>query len=470
MRRGRSHSEKKKTKKQREEPQDEVAQSESAALKDSEKKKKKRKKQKEAEQVPEAVGNESVDNDGDVEILDISEPQEEIDQPDPANSNEPEKKRKKKKKSKETEQISDPMSNGTAADENIGLPDAPAEHAPQASISPSPDEAAPETAAEDSLQIEEKSLGVNLLDSPDPSCFYSTRMSLCLSIPAITLPKHAKRAILSLHLAPLLLTYFAPARGVVLAFDNPVLSAKSNSAINLPLRQPTGDETEAQDDEGTIKEILAQTSDQFGAAWVWLTVTFLVFRPQRGDGLYGWNNVASEGFVGLVSYNYFQTAVGASRIPSEWKWMGPAGEQRKRKKGRKEKMLEDGRRSQSSPAPSSSIVADEHTREEIEDQTGFMLRSGEKVNETMKYRVIDTEMVPGGEKGKWALHIDASLLDEQGEKRLADEEKGMWERRHNRQSGTPGLEMSGGLGLSREGSAVSVASSSGPAVRHRVAY
>ncbi len=129
-------------------------------------------------------------------------------------------------------------------------------------------------------------------------------------------------------------------------------------------------------------------------------------------------------------------------------------------------MMEDGRRDQSSPTPSSQILPDEQTREEIEGETGFFFKSGEKVPETLKYRVVDTEMVPGGEKGKWSLHIDASLLDEEGEKRAVEEERANWER--VQQSATPGLEMSGGLGVSREGSVAG--SSAPPAVRHRVAY
>ncbi|RMZ87807.1 hypothetical protein DV736_g4963, partial [Chaetothyriales sp. CBS 134916] len=318
--------------------------------------------------------------------------------------------------------------------------------------------AEPVTSAEAPFTFEDKSLGVDLLNSPDPSSFYSTRISLYLPIPAITLPHHAISALLSRHLAPLLLTYFPPVKGIVLAFQDPVMSANASGGINHPLKPPTDDQYQTEGDDAHVTQVLAQASDQQGVAWVWLTVTFLVFNPQRGDQLYGVNNVASEGFVGLVSYNYFQISIGARRIPSEWKWRGPETSQgRKQKRRTKGKMDQDGRWSQSSPVPaepSQSSVADERSRVKIESDTGFYLESGDKIDNVMKFRVVDTDMVAGSHKGEWALHVDGSLLDDDAEKLVREEEMQAWERRHQRQ-GTPGIEMSGGLAASREGSAIS---------------
>jgi DNA-directed RNA polymerase I subunit RPA43 len=356
--------------------------------------------------------------------------------------------KKKKGKRKEKEQEPEAATDRATTTEDIELPDAPsAIHAPEAS--PAPAEPAPELAEDDVLHIEEdQSIGVNLLESKHPTCFYSTRLSLCLLIPAITLPKHARSSILSMHLAPLLLTYFPPAKGIVLAFSDPILSAKPNSAINVPLRPPTGNEDETQ---GLVKDILSQTSDQFGAVWVWLTATFLVFRPERNDEMYAWTNVSSEGFVGLVSYNYFQSAVAQNRIPADWKWRGPTTEQRRRKRGRKERLRdENGERqgSQSSPVDESP-QPEEQSQTQQGDEAGFLSeKTGEKVPETLKYRVVDMEMVPGHEKGKWSLNIEGTLLDKDAEDKLVEEERLKYERMHNKQSATPGLEMSGGLGQS----------------------
>ncbi|RMZ76644.1 hypothetical protein DV738_g4862, partial [Chaetothyriales sp. CBS 135597] len=352
--------------------------------------------------------------------------------------------------------LPEPITNGkgdAGEDEDVELPDAPDDDAPE--ITEDPAESV--TTAEAPLTLEDQSLGVDLLNSPDPSSFYSTRISLYLPIPAITLPHHAIGALLSRHIAPLLLTYFPPVKGTVLAFQDPVLSANASPGVNHALKQPTDDQFHAsEDDASSVKQVLAQASDQQGVAWVWLTVTFLVFNPQRGDELYGVNNVASEGFVGLVSYNYFQISVGAKRIPGHWKWRGPETNQgRKQTRRSKAKMDQDGRWSQSSPVPadpSQSSVADERSRAELESETGFYLESGEKVENVIKVTVVDTDMVAGSRKGEWALHIDGTLLDEEAEKAVREEEIQAWERQHHRH-GTPGIEMSGAVATSREGSA-----------------
>ncbi|RMD40280.1 hypothetical protein DV735_g4828, partial [Chaetothyriales sp. CBS 134920] len=315
--------------------------------------------------------------------------------------------------------LTEPTTNGKAdveEDEDIELPDAPDDEAPQ--ITEAPTESA--DIAEAALTLEDQSLGVDLLNSPDASSFYSTRISLYLPIPAITLPHHATSALLSRHIAPLLLTYFPPVKGTVLAFQDPVLSANASAGVNHALKPPTDDQFHAaEDDASYVNQVLAQASDQQGVAWVWLTVTFLVFNPQRGDQLYGVNNVASEGFVGLVSYNYFQISVGAKRIPGHWKWRGPETTQgRKQTRRSKGKMDQDGRWSQSSPVPdpSQSSVADERSRAELESETGFYLESGDKVDNVLKFTVVDTDMVAGSHKGEWALHVDGTLLDEAAEK------------------------------------------------------
>ena len=362
-------------------------------------------------------------------------------------------KKEKKRKAKEV-QVSE---NGTdeatsVTHEDIELPDAVEEEEVEEQHGQDTAEAA-NTADDDALagaDVEQVIEG--LLESEDPTSFYSIRISLYISIPAIGL-ETAGSSVLATHLAPLLLTYFPPAKGIVLGFSDPVLSAKPGSAINIPLTRPQSSEVQEPGD------VLARTADELGVSWAWLTVTLLVFRPERGDELHGWTNVTSEGFVGLVSYNYFQTAVGSSRIPTGWNWNGPTKEdmRRNRKKGRKGRLGGDDQISQDQ-----AEQADESSRAEVANDVGtFTKQDGSKVEGTLHFRVVDTEVVPAHDRHKWSLQIDGTLLDEEAEKRALSEDRLKFERTQQRtRSQTPGDGtmnplMSGARAQSREESVMS---------------
>lgn len=355
-------------------------------------------------------------------------------------------KRKKKKKSGDLEPPAEPVTNGTATKEDTELPDAPVSNT-SGQIAERPTNNSNGTAPRADVSRETNKdypFSTDFLESTDPSCFYSTRLSLHVSIPAVSLST-ARTSILSMHLAPLLLTYYPPAKGIVVAFSDPVLSARPDFGVCLPVKAPL---------DGTIpktmpKEIMSRTADDFGACWVWLTVTFMVFRPAGGDRLHGWANVTSQGFIGLLSYNFFQTAIGKDRIPEKWTWNGPAREREKRKR-RKGRLRDAG----DSNSQSSTIVEEEasqdtsYPRTYLSDGAGnFIDETGAKVPDTFEFRVVDTDMVP--EKDKWALHIDGTLLDEEAERKVQEEERLKFERVQRRgNSTTPGtdVEMSGGLG------------------------
>jgi DNA-directed RNA polymerase I subunit RPA43 len=368
----------------------------------------------------------------------------------------------KKKKKKSTEQDKQ----ASTAQQDVELPDAPDEEEEPSTENPLHESS---TAVEGGdgadLELEES---LNLLESEDPSSFYSTRISFYLSIPAISLESGGS-SLLATHLAPLLLTYFPPAQGIVLSFSDPVISAKPNTGINLPLIPPRDGRVPPQ------AEVLAKTADEYGVCWVWLTATLLVFRPETGDELHGWTNVTSEGFVGLVSYNYFQTAVEKTRIPAAWKWNGPTKEEmtKNKKKGKKGKLRDEVDQQQDSEGleDGDNMAAPYQTR--IQDDSGYFAdASGSKIPSTLKFRVVDTEVVPAHDRTKWSLQIDGTLLEEEAEQKVLAEERAKFERTQQRsRSQTPGGDafMAGALGLSREASVASVLSVPAP-VRHRRAY
>jgi DNA-directed RNA polymerase I subunit RPA43 len=381
-------------------------------------------------------------------------------------------KKKRKKKSKDKDDIATPDEQ-TQASQDIELPDVPAREE-------DPDPAADAQSLKGVIDgaegagLEEEDV-LRLLESEDPSSFYSTRSSLYLPIPAISL-ESSTSSVLATHLAPLLLTYFPPVQGIVLAFSSPVLSAKPDSGMNLPLLPPRSGNVEAQ------PEIFASTADEFGVCWAWLTVTFLVFRPQKGDKLYGWTNVTSEGFVGLVSYNYFQTAVGKTRIPGDWKWNGPSREeaQQNRKRGRRGRLRgedgADGTQEQDTQDTDATLVEAPSSQISLGEDAGYFADAdGAKIKSTLKFRVVDTEAVPGPDRNKLSLQIDGTLLDAEAEKNAVQEDRAKFERAQERsRSKSPGasdMVMSGALArsISREGSVASRLSGPAPA-RHRLTY
>jgi len=94
------------------------------------------------------------------------------------------------------------------------------------------------------------------------------------------------------HLDPLLMSYFEPVNGVVLAYRN--ISFESDCA-----------------------RIVGESP----FAHVWVFVEFLVWRPVKGMLLKGWVNMAGASHVGLLVENMWNVAIPRERIPEGWKWV-----------------------------------------------------------------------------------------------------------------------------------------------------
>jgi len=295
------------------------------------------------------------------------------------------------------------------------------------------------------------------LPSDTPSSFRAIRMSLYLPIPAIA-SSGRMSAVLALHLSPLLLTYFPPASGVILSYQDPVLSARPEAGPSRPLLPPTNEDEPVTEQE----ETLARVGEEAGASWAWLTVTFLVFRPEMGDELTGWTNAMSEGFVGLVSYNYFQSSIAKNRIPGSWTWSGPGRQgTRQRKTPRKGKLNDsDGPSQESYMDSQETVVARED--DAIDGTAGYFLdEKGNNVPENLNFKVVDLEMIPAQERGqRYALQLEGTLLGAEEEQAVREEERLKWENRQGKRvsrsrASTPGTPMmSGGLGALARGRSV----------------
>jgi DNA-directed RNA polymerase I subunit RPA43 len=306
----------------------------------------------------------------------------------------------------------------------------------------------------------------SLLESTSPSPFHSVRLSLYLPLSAISLsPSTALASIQAEHLSPLLLTYYGPARGIILAFTDTVLSSTppDPSSPPSPTRQQQKDST----------PILARCADDYGVSYTWLTATFLVFRPAPGDTLSGWTNVASDTFIGLIVYNYFQAGVARPRIPRDWRWVGPGagggggdGEARKRSKRKQIRIRSSSFEHEDGGAMDIDVDADHTTQTPAqEDQAGdeeydgtgyFVGADGSRVTGTMQFRIVDADVVPGHDREKWSVQIEGTLLNSEDEAKLVGEERRQAERLNARgktqvhRASTPSRDaavMSGALGV-----------------------
>ena len=341
--------------------------------------------------------------------------------PKPTSTSKKEKK-KKKRKDAESPQPEAPVEEETAApdvQEDEEMPD----------VSDTEQTAANPLDGTGPQHDDAPAIGTDQLQSDAPTSFHSIRMSLYLPIPAIASTGHMS-AILALHLSPLLLTYFPPVSGVVLSYHDPVLSARPEAGLSKPLLPPN-DEEELPNEH---QETLARLGDEFGSTWAWLTVTFLVFQPQTGDRLTGWTNAMSEGFIGLVSYNYFQSSIAKSRIPRSWTWSRPS-----RQRGKQRKAPRKGKLNDSDGPSQESYIDSQETIVAREDDAmdgiagSFVDGEANNVPEDLGFKVVDLEMIPAQERGqRFALQLDGTLLGAEEEQAVREEGRLRWETRHGK--------------------------------------
>jgi DNA-directed RNA polymerase I subunit RPA43 len=99
---------------------------------------------------------------------------------------------------------------------------------------------------------------------PDTN-LYTERITQYVSLPPAALAAPLPALCASIF-SPLLLSYFPPARGIVLAYEDVALSSS-----------PPGTSTSDQD------SVLLRHVDEYAAPFLWATATFLIFRPRRGS-------------------------------------------------------------------------------------------------------------------------------------------------------------------------------------------
>ncbi|KAF5866777.1 hypothetical protein ETB97_009935 [Aspergillus alliaceus] len=265
------------------------------------------------------------------------------------------------------------------------------------------------------------------------SPYVLTTATLYLPLSPISIsPTHAKASLLAEHLSPLLLTYYPPLRGIVLAYSDASISSTppSSSSSSDPA------------DPNPKPLTVAKTAGEYGVLYVYLTATFLVFRPQRGQILEGWVNVQSEGFLGAVALNLFSVGIERKRLPSNWKWLPPGEEgsvNGDKKTAASTTASEDDdlepsasfnpEKEHFNPVslanPISDTLNEEANAEDDESPAEgyFQSVSGHRVRGTVRFRVVDIDVIPGSERDRSFLSIEGTMLSPEDEVRVLEDER-----------------------------------------------
>jgi DNA-directed RNA polymerase I subunit RPA43 len=134
---------------------------------------------------------------------------------------------------------------------------------------------------------------------PDTN-LYTERITQYVSLPPAALAAPLPALCASIF-SPLLLSYFPPARGIVLAYEDVALSSS-----------PPGTSTSDQD------SVLLRHVDEYAAPFLWATATFLIFRPRRGSYISARVTGQSKTHITLSYLNIFPISVLATQLPETW--------------------------------------------------------------------------------------------------------------------------------------------------------
>ncbi|GLI79903.1 hypothetical protein PoHVEF18_008245 [Penicillium ochrochloron] len=273
-----------------------------------------------------------------------------------------------------------------------------------------------------STSISSTGAGATTAGTPG-SPFSLTTATLYLPLAPISISSNvALQSLLTEHISPLLLTYYPPLKGIILAYSHASISATP----------PSSTPRNSSADPNPKPLTMARSADEYGVLYVYLTATFLVFRPQRGQTLEGWVNVQSEGFLGAVVLNLFSVGIERKRLPTSWTWV-PPGEDGEPSESAVKDLTTDDESGANAVPPSfdaekelfqpAALAADEldidGEAEEEEAASGhFQSISGHKVRGNIKFRVVDIDVIPGSERDRGFLSIEGTMLTAEEEAAL----------------------------------------------------
>ena len=250
-----------------------------------------------------------------------------------------------------------------------------------------------------------------------PPLLHLETVSQYIALPPSTLANPHK-CLCAAHLSPLLLSYYPPARGIVLAYldvhlsDSPspppqISTSKSNSRPKsvpkkVTRRQPESEDSSAEsgaesgeEEEGESEEesrpLLMKVMDEYSAVFTWATTTFLVFRPQKNVWVEGRVSSQSSSHIQVSHLNVFGVSILRKNLPADWEWVPDTtgSEATYKKKG-------DGK---------------------AEGGGHYINGDGEVVDGVLRFRLRDWDMRARSGNSKGHIRIEGSLLTEEEEEK-----------------------------------------------------
>ncbi|KAG7193562.1 uncharacterized protein KQ657_000631 [Scheffersomyces spartinae] len=134
-------------------------------------------------------------------------------------------------------------------------------------------------------------------------CFHKFSTALYVSLAPCHL-NNPINGIKAQHLDPMVMTYFGKAQGVILSYSNIQLSGDNRGF-------------DVEDNEITIAQIEGSSPFTF----MWITVDFLVWKPQLGDVLEGYIYMQTASHLGLLIHDTFNASIKKYNIPNDWSFI-----------------------------------------------------------------------------------------------------------------------------------------------------
>ncbi|GAB7341924.1 hypothetical protein MBLNU457_g0231t1 [Dothideomycetes sp. NU457] len=223
------------------------------------------------------------------------------------------------------------------------------------------------------------------LETHTPFVRQTTSLYLALSPVAYNYPI---QGLCAEHLSPYLISYYPPLAGILLSYTNPRLST---TADNVPSSVPDN----VSPNDAPI--VLAQSIDEYGVSFAWLTAEFLLLKPVRGTVIEAQVRVQNPSYLGLVCWNFFGASVERRRLPGDWRWVA---------------------------AEVGDVDAAEGDEEAAAAETGeghWVDGRGEKVEGLVKFTVRDFESAPMTERERGFVNIEGTLLGPDEDRKIDEE-------------------------------------------------
>ncbi|KAF2800919.1 hypothetical protein K505DRAFT_320147 [Melanomma pulvis-pyrius CBS 109.77] len=170
-------------------------------------------------------------------------------------------------------------------------------------------------------------------ESDDYSLLHMERISQYVSLPPACLSNPLPAVCASIF-SPLLLSYYPPAHGIVLAYENVELSdsppdpptststtkAKSKSQRTRD-RHPESDTSDDEEDAGGQgKQLLLHIHNEYSAPFLWASATFLIWRPRAGAWITARVTHQASTHLTLSHLNSFPISILRQHLPDGWTW------------------------------------------------------------------------------------------------------------------------------------------------------